>query len=86
MMVGRKNWFSLFVNFCFLWGIIIQSVHSQDFILDDKKPLPIPNGFLKPSEAITEAAAEAAFIEGMKFYIIEEYSKALEIFEKRKFN
>ncbi len=81
-MGNLKKRLRLFVNFCIILGLFLPFAQSQDFKLDDKKPMPIPTGFVKPSEAVSEAVSESAFIDGMKYYIIEEYSKALEIFEK----
>jgi tetratricopeptide (TPR) repeat protein len=49
---------------------------SQDF--KQKGKGPISTGEQKP----TAAAIENMFVEGMKFYIIEEYAKALDIFQK----
>lgn len=68
-----------FFTICFLaCNVLIVSSFAQDFNIDDKKPIPIP----MPTEKVSDGAKESAFVEGMKYYIIEEYSKALEIFEK----
>ncbi len=72
-----------FLIYCIItFGIAVQYAQAQDFKIDDKKPLPIPINIEKPSVAVTKGANETSFIEGMKFYMIEEYAKALESFEK----
>ncbi len=74
----RKNILSVLIFYAFCTCF---DAKSQDFKIDDKVPIPIPlptNAPEKPTKEINEAA----FIEGMKFYIIEEYAKALVIFEK----
>lgn len=73
------------VSICFAFLTIssfVFSSYAQDFNIDDKKPIPIPIPIVKPAEKPTKELIENAFVEGMKYYIIEEYSKALEIFEK----
>jgi tetratricopeptide (TPR) repeat protein len=51
-------------------------LYAQDFKIDDKIPIPIPGVSAERAEEITEAD----FVEGMKFYVIEQYDKALEQF------
>ncbi|MES2794488.1 MAG: tetratricopeptide repeat protein [Bacteroidota bacterium] len=76
-MIQKRNFIILLLGFltsCFS----IFSGQSQDFKIDDKVPIPIPIA----TEKAPKGASEASFVEGMKFYLIEEYSKALDLFEK----
>jgi tetratricopeptide (TPR) repeat protein len=54
--------------------------YTQDFKINEKKPLPIPS--TAPIEKPAKPNTEANFVEGMKYFLIEEYPKALDIFEK----
>ena len=57
-----------------------QKAEAQDFKIGDKVPIPIGGVTDKPKP--TKEVNEASFVEGMKFYMIEEYAKALDLFEK----
>lgn len=68
----------LFVRLVITWCMVIFCADAQNFQIDDKLPVPIPIGSDKPVKGLSEAA----FLDGMKLYMIEEYAKALSIFEK----
>jgi tetratricopeptide (TPR) repeat protein len=53
---------------------------AQDFKINDKKPIPIPTG-TQPEKPV-KVNTEANFVDGMKYFLMEEYPKALDIFEK----
>jgi tetratricopeptide (TPR) repeat protein len=60
-------------NFLVYSILCIQQLYAQDFKIDDKIPIPIPG--LSPQKTAEET--EANFIEGMKYYMLEQYDKAL---------
>lgn len=59
---------------------MLQKALAQDFKIGDKVPIPIAGVTEKPKP--TKEINEANFVEAMKFYMIEEYAKALGLFEK----
>jgi tetratricopeptide (TPR) repeat protein len=82
-IILKNNRLAQFIKCSILCFWMIPVAHSQDFKINDKKPLPIPipgsnNKPVVPQKVDTEAA----FIEGMKYFLMEEYSKAIDIFEK----
>lgn len=63
---------------CLLAVFYTNVLCGQDFNINDKVPIPMPGMNSQRSEEMNEAN----FVEGMKYYIIEEYDRALEQFNQ----